>query len=142
MAQYIGIDEQTVNPATHALLTTSIGCPKGFIIHREGSGILTLRGIVNNCGSFARYRVIAKSNIAVPTGETVGEISIGLSLDGEILPESVGAVTPTAVEAFNNAIAVADVTVPKGCCWNMTIDNNSDIPIVMRNTIVVVTRVA
>lgn len=142
MAQYIGINEQTVNPETHALLTTSIGCPKGFIIHREGSGILTLKGVVNNCGSFARYHVVAKSNIAVPTGETVGEISIGLSLDGEILPESIGAVTPTAVEAFNNVIAIADVTVPKGCCWNMTIDNNSDIPIVMRNTIVTVTRVA
>lgn len=140
MAQYIGINEQTVNPATHALLTTSIGCPKGFIIHREGSGILTLRGIVNNCSNFARYRVVAKSNIAVPTGETVGEISIGLSLDGEILQESVGAVTPAAVETFNNALSIADITVPRGCCWNMTLDNNSNIPIIMRNTIVTVTR--
>lgn len=142
MAEYIGINEQTVNPGTHAILTTSIGCPKGFIIHREGSGIITLRGIVNDCNRFARYSVIAKSNIAVSTGETVGEISIGLSVNGEILPESIGAVTPAAVEVFNYAGAIADVTIPIGCCWNLTLDNNSDIPIIMRNTIVKITKIA
>ena len=65
MAEYIYNDIQLVQPGAAALLETAIGCNKGYVLHRPGSGILTLRGMVNNpCARFARYRVAFDGNIA------------------------------------------------------------------------------
>ena len=36
------------------------------IVHREGAGIITLRGLTNQCR--ARFRVAFGANIAIPTG--------------------------------------------------------------------------
>ena len=48
------------------------------------------------------YKVSVNADIAVPTGGTVGEISINLNQDGEAVPGTVGAVTPAAVAEFGN----------------------------------------
>lgn len=63
MAEYVYNPVQVVQPNQNILLNDSIPCPKGYVYHREGSGILTLRGIVNNPTScFARYQVTFNSN--------------------------------------------------------------------------------
>lgn len=142
MAEYVENAIQTVEAGSNILLNTSIGCPKGYVIHREGSGILTLRGIVNNCGSFARYQVTFNGNIAVPTGETVGEISIAIAIDGEPLQTSRARVTPAAVENYFNVTSTAFITIPRGCCMNVTVENVSGIPINVQNSNLVVTRTA
>ena len=143
MAEYIYIPEQEIAANQNALLEDSIPCTKGYVIHRNGSGILTLRGIVNNpCAKFARYKVTFNGNIAIPTGGTVGAISIGLAIDGEPLQASLAIVTPAAVEEYFNVTSTAFVTVAAGCCDTIAVENTSTDPILLQNANVVVERVA
>ena len=115
MAEFTYNPVQLINPSQNAIFLTSIPCNKGYVYHRNESGIVTLRGIVNNaCSNFARYRVTFNGNIAVPTGETVGPISVALSIDGEAIQTSTAIVTPAAVENYFNVTSTAYVTVPRG----------------------------
>lgn len=145
MAEFIYNDVQTVNQGASALLNDAIPCPKGYVLHRPGSGILTLRGIVNNpCGKFARYRVMFDANIAVPEGETPAEIQLALAIGGEIVPTSIATATPTVVDAYWNVSGFAIVNVPAGCCYTIAVENASatDIPVSVRNLNVEVSRMA
>ena len=143
MAEYVYALEQTVNPAQNVLLQDSIACNRGNVIHRNGSGILTLRGNVNNsCGRFARYFVEFNGNIAVPEGGTPGEISIAIAIDGEPLQTSRARVTPTAAEAYFNVTSVANITVPAGCCASISVVNTSSDDILVANSNLVVNRTA
>lgn len=142
-AEYISIQESTVESGQNILLTDSIPCTRGYVIHRNGSGILTLRGIVNGaCNTFARYEVTANGNIAIATGGTVDPISIALSLDGEALQSSRAIITPAAVEDYGNVTVTAIVTVPKGCCYTVAIENISGQAILAQNFNVTVSRTA
>jgi len=126
MAEYIYNEEQLIQPGASALLNTAIGCNKGYVIHRAGSGILTLRGIVNNpCSKFARYRVAYDGNIAVPEGGTPGEIQLALAIGGEVVPTSIAAVTPTVANAYWNVSGFAIIDVPTGCCYTVSVENAS-----------------
>ena len=143
MAEYISIPIQTVGAGQNVLLEDSIPCNRGYVIHRNGSGILTLRGIVNNpCANFARYQVTFNANIAVPEGGTPGEISIGLAQNGEVLQSSIASVTPTVAEAFFNVTSTAFIDVPKGCCYSIAVENASDQEIDVSNSNLVVVRTA
>ena len=151
MAEYVYNAVQTVQPNQNVLLNGSIPCNKGYVYHREGSGILTLKGIVNNpCGCFARYQVTFNGNIAVPTDGTVGPIAIALALDGEPIQTSRAIVTPAAVDEYFNVTSTAIITVPKGCCENLSVENVSfgataaDTPtaINVQNANLTVTRIA
>ena len=126
MAEYIYNEVQLLQPSASALLNDAIGCNRGYVIHRPGSGILTLRGIVNNpCAGFARYRVAFDGNIAVPEGGTAGEIQLALAIGGEIIPTSIAAATPAAVDQYWNVNGFAIIDVPKGCCYTVSVDNAS-----------------
>ena len=152
MAEYTYNEIQLVQPGASALLDTSINCNKGYVLHRPGSGILTLRGIVNNpCARFARYRVAFDGNIAVPEGGTAGEIQLALAIDGEIVPTSIATATPTAVDAYWNVNGFAIIDVPGGCCYTVSVRNASvsadpattpDPALNVRNLNVEVTRIA
>ena len=127
MAEFIAIAEQEVSANQNVALNDSIPCPNGYVIHRNGSGILTLRGIVNNpCGTFARYQCLFNANIAVPTGGTVGEIGVALAIDGEPLQASKAVITPAAVDEYGNVTSAAIITVPRGCCYTLAVENVSD----------------
>lgn len=126
MAEYVYNPVQLVQPNQNVLLNGSIPCNKGYVYHREGSGILTLRGIVNGCGCFARYQVTFNGNIAVPTDGTVGAIAIALSIAGEPIQTSKAIVTPAAVDEYFNVTSTAIVTVPKGCCVTIAVENDSE----------------
>lgn len=158
MAEYIENSIQTVLPNQNVLLQSSIPCNKGYVIHRNGSGILTLRGIVNNpTACYARYQVEFNGNIAVPSDGTLGAISVALALGGEPIQSSKAIVTPAAVaedpptaENFFNVTSTAIIDVPKGCCQNLTVENTSegataaDTPtaILVRNANLTITRIA
>lgn len=152
MAEYIYNDIQLVQPGAAALLETAIGCNRGYVLHRPGSGILTLRGIVNNpCARFARYRVAYDGNIAVPEGSTPGEIQLALAIDGEVVPTSIAAATPTVADAYWNVSGFAIIDVPTGCCYTVSVENASvsetpatipPLPLNLRNLNVEVTRLA
>ena len=127
MAEFTKNEVQTVLPNQVVTLNTSIGCNKGYVYHRNGSGIVTLRGITNNC--FARYQVTFNGNIAVPSDGTAGPIAVALALDGEPLLTSRAIVTPADVateppttENFFNVTSTAIISVPKGCCFSVSVD--------------------
>ena len=156
MPEFVRNDFQTVAPNQPVALDTSIGCTKGYVYHRNGSGIVTLRGVTNNC--FARYQVTFNGNIAVPTGGTVGPISVALALDGEPLATSRAIVTPAATATdpptqanFFNVTSTAIIDVPKGCCFNVSVENTSESAtpattpaptILVQNANMTVTRIA
>ena len=126
MAEFIYNETQLIQPGSSALLNTAISCSKGYVLHRPGSGILTLRGIVNNaCSRFARYKVGFDGNIAVPEGATPGEIQLALAIDGEVVPTSIAAATPTVAQAYWNVSGFAIIDVPRGCCYTVAIENAS-----------------
>ena len=143
MAEYISVPVQEVEVGQNVLLNDSIPCTKGYVIHRNGSGILTLRGIVNNvCGNFARYQVEFNGNIAIPTGGTVEEISIALAINGEPIQSSRARITPTAVESYFNVTSLANITVPRGCCYMLSVENTSGQAVEVQNANLTISRTA
>lgn len=125
MAEYVYNEVQLVQPGTAALLNDGIRCNRGLVLHRPGSGILTLRGSNGSCPGFARYRVSYDGNIAIPEGGTPGEIQLALAIDGEIVPTSIAAATPTVAEAFWNVSGFAIIDVPSCCCYTCSVENAS-----------------
>ena len=144
MAEYTSNALQTVAAGQNVLFTeTPIPCNRGYVLHREGSDILTLRGIVNNCnGCFARYKVSFGANIALPEGGTVEAISLALAIDGEPIPTSSMIVTPAAVEEFDNVYASIFITVPRGCCYTIAVENTSTQAIDVQNANLIIERTA
>lgn len=127
MAEFTYNPIQLVQPNAPVVLNTTIGCNRGYVLHRNESGIVTLRGIVNNPNAcFARYQVTFNGNIAVPEGGTVGPISVAVALDGEPILTSKAIVTPAAVDDYFNVTSTAIITVPRGCCFNVSVENTSE----------------
>lgn len=133
MAEFAYSPLQIVEPGQNVILDTIIPCNKGYVFHRDQSGIVILRGIVNCPNAcFARYQVTFNGNIAVADGGTVGPISVGLALDGEPIQTSKAIVTPAAAaEAppslanYFNVTSTAIITVPRGCCFTVAVENTS-----------------
>ena len=143
MAEFTYNPIQQVEENQAAIMNTSIACNKGYVYHRNESGIVILRGIVNNpCSSFARYQVTVNGNIAVPTGGTVEEISAAIAIDGEPIQTSRARVTPAAVENYFNITSTAFITVPAGCCFSVTFENTSAQTIEIQNLNMTVVRTA
>jgi len=157
MAEYVYNEVQRVQPNQNVLLQDSIPCNRGYVIHRNGSGILTLRGCVSGAGCFARYQVTFDGNIAVPSDGTLGPISVSLAIDGEPIQTSKAIFTPAAVAAdpptdenFGNVTSTAIITVPRGCCTTVAVENTSSgltaadpaPAILVKNANLTVTRIA
>jgi len=122
MSEYVSVQpEQLVAVGQNVLFVDSIPCNKRYVLHRNGSGILTLRGCGTNC--FARYEVTFNGNIAVPTGGTAAAIAVALAIDGEPLQSSRAIVTPAAAEQYFNVTSTAIITVPRGCCYTVAVEN-------------------
>lgn len=131
---------QTVLTNQNVLFTDNVVCGGGSISHRTGSGLVTLRGITNQCR--ARFRVSFGANIAIPTGGTVGPISLALSLEGEPIGPTTMIVTPAAVENFFNVSTDVFVDVPRGCCMTIGVKNITDGSILVQNANLIAERVA
>ena len=113
---------QAVQYGGNVLLTdTPVGCNRGYVVHREGAGIVTLRGI--GCQR-ARYKVTFGGNIAAEGG-TVAPISVAIAINGEPLPATIMTVTPAAVGDFFNVSRTTFIDVPCGCCVTIAVENIS-----------------
>lgn len=141
-------DVQTVNPGESVIFSvTEVPCNRGFVRHREGTGNFLFSGKVFNRGGCrccssqtANYMVEFGANIAIPTGGTVGAISLAITIDGATIPSSQMIVTPAAVEEFQNVSVAKIVDVFKNCCQTVTVRNISDQPILVENANIVVSR--
>lgn len=149
MAEYSANAIQIVNPGESITFTESpVPCERGFVRHRDDTGSFLLSGYVpnNNCACRCRqaqsalYLVDFGANISVPTGETVGPISVALAIDGTTVPTSTMTVTPAAVDEYFNVSRAINVQVWKGCCETVTVRNISAIPIQVQNANIIFSR--
>lgn len=131
---------QVVGENQNVLFTDDVTCGNCSIMHRPGSGLVTLRGVTDQCR--ARFKVTFGGNIAIPTGGTVGPISLAISLEGEPMASTTMIATPAAVENFWNVFSAIFVDVPRGCCVSVGVRNTSDQAINVQNANLIVERVA
>ena len=141
MAEFITNEVQTVNSNQNVLFTNTAICGNNSIIHRQGSGLVILRGITTTqCR--ARFKVTFGGNIAIPTGGTLEPISLAIAINGEAIPSTIMTVTPAAVETFFNVNRSTYIDVPAGCCAQISVKNINTQAIVAENVNLLIDRVA
>lgn len=140
MAEFTNATTALVAAGQNVPLTETAVAGNCSIVHREGAGIVTLRGLTNQCR--ARYRVSFGANIAIPTGGTVEAISLAIAVNGEPLVSATAVVTPAAVGDYGNIFVSANVDVPHGCCLTVAAENISGQAINVANANMIVERVA
>lgn len=140
MAEYTAIAAQTVAENSNVLFTETPVNSGRCITHRDGAGVVTLRGLTNQYK--ARYRVFFSGNIAVPTGGTAGAVSLAISVQGEGLASSSMISTPAAVETYNNVSSAVFIEVPNGCCVTVAVTNTSTQAVIVSNANIIIERVA
>lgn len=121
MAEFINPNPQTVEVNQNVAFTDVVVAPCPRVRHRRGSGVFTLKG--------GRYLVTFGANVAIPTGETVGAITLALALNGEPIQGTTMVVTPAAIEEFFNVSRTIYVDVPCNCCYTLSVRNIGDTPI-------------
>lgn len=131
---------QTVAPNQNVLFTDTAVRGNCSIITREGSGLVTLRGITDQCR--ARFRVTFGANVAIPADGTVAPITLAIAINGEAVGPTTMISTPAAVEEFNNIFSTVFLDVPAGCCYTISVRNLSEDDIDVQNANLIVERVA
>lgn len=141
MAEFTNSNTVSVAASENLPLTETAVKSPACIVHREGSGLVTLRGLTSGqCR--ARFKVSFGGNIAIPTGGTVGAISVALAVGGEALNSATAIVTPAAVDQYSNVFTAVFVEVPRGCCVTVALKNTSTQAISIANSNLIVERVA
>ena len=126
MSLYVYPENQTVPYRQAALLNDAIPCNRHYVLHQNGTANLTLLGVVNNpCAMFTRYRVDFEGNIAVPTGGTIGEISVAVAVNGTPISYTIASVVPAAVQNYSHVSGFGFVDVIRGGSPDITILNTS-----------------
>lgn len=139
MSQYINTEIQTVSQSTNVVLYNTTDSNKCCLIyHKDGSSVIKLFPIKGKC--FTRFKITYSGNIAVPTGETPGAISVAIAIDGEPDQATTAIVTPAAVDEYFNVSTSAYIYVRHNCCATIGIRNTSTIPINMQNANIIITR--
>ena len=131
---------QTVELNQNVLFTDTPVCGSCSILHREGSGLVTLRGLTNQCR--ARFKAFFSGNIGLPTGATVEAISLALAINGEPVATTTMISTSAAVEEFANVASAIYIDVPAACCVTLSVKNTSTQAIDVQNANLIVERVA
>lgn len=131
---------QTVGVNQNVLFTDTVVCGNCSMNHRDGSGLISIKGNTNQCR--ARYRVSFGGNIAIPTGGTVEAISLAIAIEGEAVPSTTMIVTPAAVEEFFNVFSAIFLDVPRECCMTVSVKNISTQAIEVQNANLIIERVA
>ena len=131
---------QLVAANQNVYFTDTVVDGNACITHRNGSGLVSLRGLTNQCR--ARYRVFFSGNLAIPTGGAVAPISVAIAIDGEPVPATSMILTPTAVDTYSNVASAMFIDVPRGCCLTVSVQNTGTNEINVQNANFIVERVA
>ena len=109
------------------------------VSHRTGSGLICVDNSGCDCKP-ARYKVFVKANISIPTGGTVGPISLGIALNGEIVQSSITTVTPAAAgDEFS--VATEEIVNAGKCPVNIAVRNPNTQTIQVSDLVVIVERI-
>lgn len=131
---------QTVTANQNVLFPTTTVPGSCSMVHRVGSGLVTLRGLGQQAR--ARFHVWFGGNVAVSEGETLAPILLAVTLGGETLPATQMIVTPAAVEDFFNVSASVFLDIPCGCCQNISVKNIGTSSVDIQNANLIIERVA
>ena len=131
---------QTVAANQNVLFTETAVPGSCSILHRDGSGLVPLRGLTRQCR--ARFKVTFGGNIAIPTTGAVGAIRLAIAIDGEPVPTTTMIATPSSGEEYFNVFSAIYLDVPAGCCITIAVENISTQPILVQNANLIVERVA
>jgi hypothetical protein len=131
---------QTVLTNQSVLFTDTVAPGNCAVMHRAGSGLVTVKGNTNQCR--ARYRITFAGNMALSTGATVEPISLAIAVEGETLPATTMTITPAAVGDFWNVFGHTFLDVPRGCCMSVSVKNISAQSIDVQNANLIIERVA
>ena len=126
---------QTVASNGNVLFTATAVPGSCSIIHRQGSGLVNLRGVTQQCRS--RFRISFGGNVALTTGATVGPITLALAASSTSMM-----VTPAAVGDYFNVFSSMFLNVPRGDNYSISIKNLSGVNIDIQNANLIVERVA
>lgn len=148
MAEWTANSLQTVNPGAAIVFDANpVPCNRELVWQRSSTGLFGLKGYTpyrRRCccqqTPSAIYLVDFGANIAIPTGETVGPISLAITLGGAEIPASTMIVTPAAVGQYFNVSRAINALVRKGCCETLTVENTSTIPILVQNANIIFAR--
>lgn len=140
MAEYIANAVQTVAINGNVLFTNTVvsGCCN--IIHRAGSGVITLKGATGKCRT--RFKVSFGGNIAIPAAGTTTDpaISLAIAIDGEPIASTTMITTPGAVSQYNNVASSTYIDVPACCCVSIAVENTSTQTIDVQNANLIITK--
>ena len=142
MAEYSYIPAQTVPVRENIIFSEGARCcKKGFIQHRDNSGLFFLKGS-SGCNK-AMYKVTFDGNIAVAAGGTLEPISVALTINGEQLGNAVAIITPAAIGDLWNVSISTFIDIPCGCCVTVSAENTSaNTAITVQNANIIFERVA
>lgn len=127
-AEYSFVQSQFVDADDNILFNNGFrACKKGFIQHRDDSGVFTLQGARNGCRAI--YKVSFQANIAVAPADEGGvlePISVALALNGETLGNAMAIVTPAAIGDFWSVSIETFIDILCNCCVTISVENTSD----------------
>ena len=131
---------QTVVTQGNVLFTDAVICGCRSIYHRPGSGLVTLKGVTNQCR--ARFKITFGANVALATGATVAPTEVAIAINGEPINTTTMITTPAAVGNLWNISTETYIDVPSGCCTYLTVKNIGTTSIDVQNANLIVERVA
>lgn len=137
------VQEVAVNQ--NILFTDTVIKGNKWISHRNGSGLITLKGLRGcdcGCQPKARYLVTFSGNISAPAVTGVTELSVAIAIDGEPIQSTRMRVTIGAAGNYYNVASSTYIEAPNGCCSTVSVENTSAIPINVQNANFTAVRVA
>lgn len=139
MAEFTAVATQTVAQNSNLIWTDTPVPGNCSIIHREGSGLVTLRALPNGqCRS--RFKVIFGANLAAVTAASA--VSLAIAINGEPISSSTMIVTPAAVGEYFNVSSSVYLDIPTNCCSQISVENTSAQSVSVQNANLIVERVA
>lgn len=121
----------------NALLTPSdCCCCCDNTVRQTATGVIRLAGRCNR--NITQYHIVFDANVAIPSGGTASPITLGITLDGVVLPGTIATVTPASAGDVWH-IGINDlVNVMCGDAVTIAVQNLSGTAIEMRNAVLVV----
>lgn len=139
MAEFTAVATQTVAQNSNIIWTDTPVPGNCSIVHREGSGLVTLRALPNGqCRS--RFKVTFGANLAAVTAASA--VSLAVAINGEPISSSTMIVTPAAVGEYFNVNSSVYLDIPTNCCSQISVENTSAQSVSVQNANLIVERVA
>ena len=133
---------QTLAKDQYVIFTDTVVPGSPAIMHREGSGLVKLRGLTS-CQCRARFKVFFSANIAIPEGGNApNAIVLALTIDGEPITVTRMGATPADADNYFNVSTGTYIDVPAGCCSTVGVINAENTTLNVANANLIIERVA